>query len=147
MDAEEFQIAPPSFPLTAKLNQAATDFYFDNFSRKYLIDYQVIVTSTLRDDTKNAAVGGAENSAHLHGLAVDFILARDGKPIPERELKKVFDQIVAPRWPGFSLFEGDHIHLNLTRRITPAMTLATFSVMGIVGVRLFKLLFTPQAKG
>lgn len=146
MAESENNIPPPAFALTAKLNQTLTDWKFKDFTDKYLPGYEVRVTSTLRTAEHNAEVGGADNSAHVHGLAVDFILLKGGKQIPVAEFQRVFDQVIAPKWPGFALFEGDHVHVNLSRTITPVMSLATFSVLGIVGVKVVKLLFSGGKK-
>ena len=64
-----------------------------------------IVTSTVRTAARNRAVGGASNSWHLHGRAID-IVRRPG--ISHGQLAAAF------RAAGFrlieSLDEGDHSH-------------------------------------
>lgn len=151
-ELEETKIRPPSFPLTARINQAITDFYFEHFARKYLapLGLEARITSTLRDADHNHQVGGAANSAHVHGLAVDFQLFRGGKRLPAAEESKVFKDVVAPNWPGFALDEvkaKNHIHVNLTRQISVSTGITTAAVMGMVAIPIFKRLFTPDKKG
>lgn len=151
-ELEETKIRPPSFPLTARINQAITDFYFEHFARKYLapLGLEARVTSTLRDVDHNHKVGGAENSAHVHGLAVDFQLFRDGKRLGAAEESKVFRDVVAPNWPGFALDEvkaKNHIHVNLTRQISVSTGITTAAVMGMIAIPVFKRIFTPEKKG
>lgn len=140
LEMEETKIRPPRFPLTITINQAIVDFYFKYFMGKYLPQYDYKVTSTTRNLEDNTRVGGAFNSAHLHGLAVDFILLNktDGKPVTGGESQNIFNAMIKPRWPGFSLWESDHIHLNLSRKIGTAANLLAVSVMGIVGITIFK---------
>jgi hypothetical protein len=151
-ELEESKIRPPSFPLTARINQAITDFYFEHFAKKYLapLGIEARITSTLREIAHNAAVGGAANSAHVHGLAVDTQLFRNGKRLPPAEESKVFADTIAPAWPGFALDEvksKNHIHLNLTRQITISTGITSAAVMGMIGIVVFKKLLKPVKKG
>jgi len=144
-DQPETEIPPPSFPLTARINQAITDFYFDHFAAKYLSAYDVRKTSGLREADHNADVGGASNSAHLHGLAIDFQLWKNGARLSPAEEARVFDQVVKPNWPGFAQNEPEknHIHVNLTRQITVTTGLTSFAIAGVIAVPVFKRLFAP----
>lgn len=151
-EMEETKIRPPSFPLTARINQAITDFYFEHFARKYLapLGIEARVTSTLRELAHNENVGGAENSAHLHGLAVDFQLFRAGKRVPAAEESKIFRDVIAPHWPGYALDEvakKNHIHVNLTRQISVSTGITTAAVMGMIAIPVFKKLFAPVKGG
>lgn len=151
-ELEETKIRPPSFPLTARINQAITDFYFEHFARKYLapLGLEARITSTLREADHNAAVGGAANSAHVHGLAVDFQLFRAGKRLGAAEESKVFRDVVAPNWPGYALDEvkeKNHIHVNLTRQISVSTGITTAAVMGMIAIPVFKKIFAPVKKG
>ncbi len=147
-DTPETQIAPPKFPLTARINQAITDFYFDRFAAKYLSGYEVHKTSGLREADHNAEVGGEPNSAHLHGLATDFQLFRAGVRVPLAEEARVFDQVVKPHWPGYAQNEPEknHIHVNLSRQITISTGLTTMAVFGFVSVPVIKNLFKPEKR-
>lgn len=150
--AAETDIAPPGFPLIAKINQAITDYYFDHFVEKYLapLGLSVRVTGKLRDVDRNAEVGGAENSAHLHGLAIDFQLLRAGKPLTPADTAQVFRDVIKPNFPGYAVDETpigkNHIHVNYTRLITTYTSLAGFAVAGILSVPIFKKLFAPSKK-
>lgn len=151
LELDEKKIRPPSFPLTARINQAITDFYFEHFVKKYLapLGIEARVTSTLREADHNEAVGGAANSAHLHGLAVDLQLFRAGKRLSPTEESQVFRDVIAPNWPGFALDEvkaKNHIHLNLTRQISVSTGITTAAVMGMVAIPIFKRLFAPDKK-
>lgn len=48
--------------------------------RSILGDKPVLITSGYRSPQLNKAVGGSKNSAHQHGLAVDFICPGFGDP-------------------------------------------------------------------
>jgi hypothetical protein len=146
MAPDEKQIKPPKFALTLALNQAVTDFVFNQFKAKYLSGYDVRVTSMYREPGHNEAVGGAANSAHVHGLAVDFVLYKDGKKLGPIEQAKVFKTVVLPHWHGFALDEGDHIHVNLSRAITTSMSIAAGSVAGFLSWEMVKSLLKPGKK-
>ncbi len=145
-DTPETQIAPPAFPLTARINQAITDFYFDRFATKYLTGYEVRKTSGLREADHNAEVGGEPNSAHLHGLAIDFQLWKNGARVSPAEEARVFSQVVKPAWPGYAQNEPDknHIHVNLSRQITISTGLTSLAVFGFIAVPVVKSLLKPQ---
>jgi len=132
-------IQPPKNPLTVKLNLAVLDYYFQAFVKKWLPAFTPVITSSYRTGTKNKEVGGAANSAHLHGLAYDFILKNSaGQAIPKLQAKKVFDEFIFPNWSGFSLFEADesggyHIHVNLSREISTYAGLTAIAGIGVIG--------------
>lgn len=122
----ENEIPPPTSPLTLKMNGAVMDIVMDWFKSKYLPAFKVVYTSGTRTAEKNAQVGGAKNSAHVHGLARDFILYRkDGAALTEKEGKMIFDEFIFPNWPGFALWEGDHVHVNLPRHVSTVVGAAT----------------------
>lgn len=109
----------PINPITLKLNISMTRRIFEQFMYKYLpaLDYRI--TSEYRDPEKNRAVGGATDSAHLYGLAIDFVLVGpSGGALGPMETAHYFDAVIKPNWPGFALNEGDHIHVNLPRDYT-----------------------------
>jgi len=145
-DTPETQIAPPAFPLTARINQAITDFYFDRFATKYLSGYEVRKTSGLREADHNAEIGGEPNSAHLHGLAIDFQLWKAGARVSPAEEARVFDQVVKPAWPGYAQNEPDknHIHVNLSRQITISTGLTSLAVFGFIAVPVVKIFLKPH---
>lgn len=151
MEEEENKIRPPSFPLTIGINQAITDFYFGHFVQKYLapLGLGVEITGRDRDQVRNAQVGGAENSAHLHGLAVDFRLTRAGVALSPADSSKIFTTLIKPNWPGFAqdeMKDKNHIHVNLSRAISITTGLTAASVMGILAIPLFKKFFKPLPK-
>lgn len=145
-DKPEGEIMPPTFPLTARINQAITDFYFDAFAAKYLSGYDVRKTSGLREADHNQDVGGVPNSAHLHGLAVDFQLWRNGVRVPLSEEAQVFNQVIKPNWNGYAQNEPEknHVHVNLSRQITVSTEITTLAVFGFMAVPLIKRLMTPE---
>jgi len=140
----ESEIPPPSFPLTVKINLAILQWYFDWFCKKYLPAFKPVITSGYRDASKNTEVGGAQNSAHLHGLAYDFVLQYpNGQPVPKTQAKAVFDDYIAPNWAGYSLWEETpagvwHVHVNLSRHITEYAGVLGVAAIGIVGIEVFK---------
>lgn len=137
MEAEEQKIKPPVFPLTLAINGAVTDYYFDWFMSRHMPEgVSWVVTSKYRTPADNEKVGGAANSAHLHNLAVDFILMRGQKKLSKEETKKIYDDIVRKKWMGFTLLEPTHIHVNLSRRIGTAGSIMAISAVGILGVNI-----------
>ena len=141
MEAEETKIKPPTNPLTAHINGAIVGFYLDWFIKRFLPAFKVEITSGYRDPNKNKSVGGAENSAHLHNLARDIVLRYpNGQLVPKAQAKAVFDEFIKPNWPGFALWEEDHIHLNLSRKITEYAGIMSVAAMGVVGFAIIQSL-------
>ena len=134
---KETEIAPPSSPLTVKINMTFLDLIFDSWAKKYLPAYEVVKTSGYRTKEKNAEVGGAANSAHVHGLAYDFVLKQGGKLITGEKFKSIYKEFIEPNWPGFALFEGDHVHVNLSRKITVYAGLIGLSAIGAIVAKVF----------
>lgn len=134
-------VLPPSSPITVKINLMILKGYFDWFCKKHLPGLTPVITSAYRTTAQNESVGGAENSAHLHGLAYDFVLSdSSGKRLSRDSTKAIFDKSIAPNWSGFSLFEETpggvyHVHVNLSRDIT---TYAGIAGVAGVGVGVFK---------
>jgi hypothetical protein len=142
MEENETSIKPPTNPLTLKINSAVLSWYFDWFAKKFLPAFKTLITSSYRDPAKNEAVGGAENSAHLHGLAYDFVLQYpNGEPVPKAQAKAVFDNYVSPNWHGYALWEETpagvwHIHVNLSRKITEYAGAAAVAALGVIAYKL-----------
>lgn len=143
----ENEIPPPVSPLTVKLNLTVLRFIASQFSAKWLPAVERVVTSDYRTAEHNAAIpGSAKNSAHVHGLAEDFQMKykANGQPVPEVQAKAMYDQIIAPNWPGFTEWEGSsgkegyHIHWNLSREITTYMGLVGTLGLGIAGYAIIK---------
>lgn len=138
-EVNEKTIKPPKNPLTVRINLAILGFYFESFAKRWFPTFGFIINSSYRTEAQNKAAGGATNSGHLHGLAYDFILTLDGKPISKAQAKKVFDEFIAPNWAGFALFEneekapGYHIHVNLSREVTTYAGMAGVAALGMLG--------------
>lgn len=64
-------------------------------------DFQL--TSYYRSAVKNRSVGGASDSQHQLGLAVDFVYPRKVAPIPIGRMRQ---------WGLTVIDEGDHIHIQ-----------------------------------
>jgi hypothetical protein len=111
---------PPINPATIQSNLLLMRKVFKEWIEKYLPDYEAVVTSEYRDKNKNASVGGSKDSAHLYALATDFVLNFNGVRLTEEQLKRVYEEKIKPNWPDFSLFEGDHVHINLPRNFSQA---------------------------
>ena len=142
MSAPDSTILPPTSPLTVKINLLVLKTYFDFFCAKYLPGLTPVITSSYRTTAQNEAVGGAENSAHLHGLAYDFVLNdSSGRRLSRDETKVIFDNQIAPNWPGYALFEETpegvyHVHVNLSREITVWAGVAGVAGIGFLGFKL-----------
>lgn len=117
----------PKNPITLWINGALTDSALRDLAAKYLPAYDLVITSGYRTPAYNEKIKGAQDSAHLYNLARDFQLKNraSGKIASDEDLKKLFDQYIAPNWEGYKLFEpktdtssGAWIHLNLDRVIS-----------------------------
>jgi hypothetical protein len=95
------------------------------------------VTSGYRSPAKNEAVGGAQNSAHLHGLAVDVVpyLPLGGGSLSWGDVAALWRSETG----GTAIVETDHIHLNLPRAWgwSVIRSLALFSLLAVVVVVIF----------
>jgi len=141
----ETEISPPVNPLALKINLLILKYVREQFFKKYLPNYLPVITSDLRSADHNADLGGAVNSAHLHGLAEDFTLTTiNGQAVPEIQAKAAYDQIIAPNWSGFSEWEpsssgkGYHIHINLSREISIYSAAVGLLGLGVVGYAILK---------
>lgn len=122
---DENKIPPPKSPVVVNLNLWVLRRVFDWFMGKYLPNFGFIITSEYRTEARNREVGGAANSAHVHGLARDVVLTMktSNALVPESQALKVFKEFILPHWPGYAEFEpatsgeGYHIHVNLSRQI------------------------------
>ncbi len=80
------------------------------------LDVPVLITSGYRSPTLNAAVGGSRNSAHMTGLAADFISPVFGTPkaiaryLIERSAEIRFHQLI---------WEGQWVHVAFAPPGTP----------------------------
>lgn len=76
--------------------------------RSYLFNTAIIISSGYRSPSVNALIGGAANSAHMQGLAVDFTAPGYGRPSAIVKAIAgsgiIFDQLI---------FEGTWVHLGL----------------------------------
>jgi len=140
METEEAKIPAPVNPLTVRINLAILRFVREQFFKKWLPNFEPIITSDLRTAEHNAKVGGVPNSTHLHGLAEDFQLKyKNGALVPEQQAKALFDQYILPTWPGFAEFEGGskgegyHVHVQLSRQISTYAGLISLAGIGVLG--------------
>lgn len=144
----ETTIAAPVNPLTVKLNQTIFGYVAQMFRAKWLPALDVLVTSAYRTKEHNAKVGGAANSAHVHGLAEDWQLKykASGQALSEAQARAVYNEFIKPNWPGFSEFEGSsvgegyHVHVQLSREISTYSGLVTVAGIGVVGFALLNKL-------
>ncbi len=147
IELNEQKISPPKFPVSIVVNGAIVDYYLDNFlSSNIPPGIAWVVTSGYRTVQKNNEVGGALNSAHIHNLARDIVLMKDSKKLSNAETQQVFEQNIKPNWKGFSLNEGDHIHLNLSRRISTASNIFSASLIAIIGINIFQQFKNKRTK-
>lgn len=103
--------------------------------RKALGNLPISINSGYRSSELNRAVGGAAFSAHVRGLAVDFICPQFGTPL------QICRRIVAAHIPFDQLIqEGTWVHLGLSDLGTPRrgeVLTAKFSASGTTYVRGF----------
>jgi hypothetical protein len=76
----------------------------------------ILVTSWYRSPEVNALVGGSKNSAHMAGLAVDFISPRYGTPY--QVCKALLKKKLALNWDQLIL-EHTWIHIAFTHPTIP----------------------------
>lgn len=91
------------------------------------------ISSGFRDPEHNQRVGGAANSAHMHGVAVDIVAnsAKSAKIIHELWLRES---------GGAAIIESDHVHLNLSRAWGWSVIRSLAAVIGLAAVLLLLLL-------
>jgi hypothetical protein len=90
--------------------------------RTLLGDKPILVSSGYRSPQVNTAVGGSKNSAHVHGLAVDFSCPSFGTPKAichklHPHMKELgIDQLIHEydTWVHLGLATGDPRHMALT---------------------------------
>lgn len=71
---------------------------------------QVAITSGFRDPERNAAVGGARGSQHLHGNAFDFSV----RGLPEDQQRAVVDYLRSQGAQGFGYYpDSQSIHADI----------------------------------
>lgn len=131
---------PPRNPLTIAINGYFIDQALNDFAEKFLQNYELVITSAYRTETKNKEVGGAPDSAHLFNLARDLVLfSKDTKkPLTAEQLKKVWDETFSIQWPGYTYFKpaypdhGPSIHVNIERTLTEATKWAGLAATGLI---------------
>ncbi len=139
MAKHETDIPPPWYPPALWLNGAFLDYALRRLFDQHLPEYGYLVTSAGRSKEHNAAVGGAENGAHIHNLAKDFTLTKGGARVPESEATTVYETRIAPYWDpaGFTEFEassqgeGYHIHAGLPRTVNNTTTPIAWGLTGL----------------
>lgn len=136
----EKDVPAPKNPLTIKINLAIFRYVREAFFKKYLPNYEPVITSDIRTAEHNAKVGGVPNSTHVHGLAEDFQLKfKNGALLSEAQAKAVFEQTIKPNWPGYSEWEssspgeGYHVHAQLSREISTYSGLISLAGIGVLG--------------
>lgn len=117
----------PVNPITIAINKALLDKALNDMNDLYLPNFDIVITSQYRDKRKNEKVGGAEDSAHMYGLAADYVLKNktSGVMLNDTQMKTVFDEFIKPHWPGYTYFSPKQahtktgwIHSNLERDIS-----------------------------
>ena len=89
--------------------QDAVDF----FVAKEKADKGVlIITSGNRCPQHNRTIGGADNSQHLYGKAMDFIIKVNGNRIPTNELASYLDGKY-PHQYGIGKYAAGRVHLDV----------------------------------
>jgi hypothetical protein len=87
-----------------------------------ILGHPILITSGYRGPEVNAAVGGSKNSAHMSGLAADFICPGFGNPLAichklRPHMRKLgIDQVIHEysTWVHLGLTGGEPRHMALT---------------------------------
>lgn len=117
----------PKNPATIAINGWLIENNLKDFQKRYLPNYEIEITSGYRDIEKNREVGGTADSAHIYNLARDFILKnkQTGEIISDFEMKRIYNDFIAPNWDGWSQFTPKQpntntgwIHAGLSRSLT-----------------------------
>ena len=106
--------------------------------RKILDDASITITSGYRSPSLNEAVGGAQASAHLEGLACDFTCPDFGKPLeicqklrPHMEVlgidQLIFENVGGYSWVHLGLAGEDEIPRQMCLTITDSGTREGFA--------------------
>lgn len=126
----------PINPLTLMINGMKIRSALNELVNNHLMPsgYDIIETSGYRDEQKNTEVGGASDSAHMYNLAKDIVITYQNVALSPVQMSEVYDEKIEPYWKGFSLFEGDHIHLNLDREESKGSSAIAWTGLGAIGV-------------
>ncbi len=117
----------PKNPITIAINKSILEKALKVFNETYLPTYDIVVTSFYRNEKKNSEVGGSEDSAHMYGLAADYVLKNKitGVILNDSQMRRVFNEFIKPNWPGYTYFSPKQsntatgwIHSNLERNIS-----------------------------
>lgn len=136
----------PKNPITIAINKGLTDKALGVLNNLYLPSYDLKITSQYRDQAKNTSIGGSEDSAHMYGLAADFVLVNKvtGKIVSDSQMASVHKRFIKPYWKGYTYFKPKQpntntgwIHANLDREISKATMWA--GVAAVAGGGLFFL--------
>jgi hypothetical protein len=79
------------------------------FVREIQKGFPVVLSSGYRDPFRNAQVGGAEDSEHLRGNAMDFRLVGMTDPEKEKFIKHV---LTNPNVGGIGLYKNGSVHID-----------------------------------
>lgn len=136
----------PKNPITIAINKGIMEKALGVFNATYLPAYDLIVTSFYRNEKENDDIGGADDSAHMYGLATDYVLKNKatGKILSDSMMKNVFDQYIKPKWPGYTYFKPKQpytstgwIHANLDRDLAKGTMWAGIAALFGAGAFLF----------
>ena len=75
---------------------------------RFMVDHPLKISSGLRCRAHNEKVGGAKNSPHLHGLAVDI----DTKFLDSSQEAKLIKYAMQVGFTGVGFYTG-HLHLDV----------------------------------
>ena len=148
-------ITIPVNPFTIWINGMITDGYLNTFVKRFLPNFDIIITSKYRNKEHNEEVGGVADSTHLYNTGRDFAITnKEGEILSSDKMKAVYDEFIKPNWDGYTEFEAAHdghsahIHADIGREITKYTSIVGLAAAGgvtIWGAR--KLLFKLKRKG
>lgn len=102
--------------------------------RVLLGSYPILINSGYRSAELNVAVGGSKASAHMNGLAADFICPLYGSPrdvgIAIIRSRIQFDQCILEfgRWVHFGLSETEPRNESLTAKFEAGRTIYEYGI-------------------
>lgn len=128
----------PKNPITLTINGWLVENYIKSFFNRFLPEYEYMETSGYRSEQKQAEMKArglkpAKFSAHLYNLARDYVLTKNGRLLPDAEMKTIWETKIKPNWEGYTYFSPKQKHTN-TGWIHGNIDRGTSKITGVIGL-------------